>query len=94
MKHQLVESRMQGWRALAVAHNGAQHLLYVGMSFEQVKKNYQNSFSNLLTDEEQLTIFQIQIQRWSGVPDSGKWVTQDIARFTIKPKDIKDEVTP
>ena len=91
MKHPLSESRMQGWRALAVAHNGDQHLLYVGMSFEQVKKNYQNSFSNHLTDEEQLTIFQIQIQRWSGVPDSGKWITQDIARFDIKHKELKEK---
>jgi DNA polymerase/3'-5' exonuclease PolX len=72
---------MQGWRALAIGKDGKEHLLFVGMSYEQVKKNYALAFSDFLTEEEQSNIQTIQMQRWAGIPDRGKWVSQDIARI-------------
>lgn len=84
MKQHMTESRMQGWRALAIGKDGSEHLIFVGMSYEQVKKNYQAAFLNVLTDDEQDNIDRIQMQRWSGVPDSGKWISQDTARLPVK----------
>jgi hypothetical protein len=86
MRHQLTESKMQGWRAVAVAKDGSEHLIFVGMSFEQVKKNYSTAFFALLTEEEQNNIKLIQMQRWNGVPDSGKWVAQDALRMPVAKK--------
>lgn len=77
----MTESRMQGWRAVAVGNDGVEHLVFVGMSYEQVKKNYASAFLAILTPEEQSNIKHIQMQRWIGVADSGRWTSQEISRI-------------
>lgn len=86
MKQTMTESRMQGWRALAIGKDGAEHLILLGMSYEQVKKGYSVAYFEVLTPEEQLNIARIEIQRWNGVPDSGKWASQDTARMPVAKK--------
>lgn len=92
MKRHMTESRMQGWRALAIGKDGSEHLVFVGMSYEQVKKNYSESFLDILTDEEQDNISIIQIQRWNGVPDNGKWVSQDTARIPTRNSIVNTQI--
>jgi hypothetical protein len=67
---------MQGWRALGYGKSGAEYVLFVGMSYEKIRVNYTNSFTELLTMDEKYDIYNIDIQRWSGAADQGKWVTQ------------------
>lgn len=63
---------------------GEEHLIFVGLSYEQVKRNYADAFFTILTDDEQADIRNLQMQRWIGVADSGKWVLQDEIRVPKK----------
>ena len=97
MSKQMTESRLQGWRALAIGKDNKEHLIFVGMSYEQVKRNYSVSFAELLTEEEQMNIQTIQMQRWSGTADRGKWVSQDVIKIPeILPqaKEVENELQP
>lgn len=72
-----MNERIQNWRAIAVANNNIQHLIYIAGSYEQIKKQYANAFYEILTNEEQLSINNIKLERWQGLPDKGRWVQQD-----------------
>jgi NADH:ubiquinone oxidoreductase subunit D len=58
-----------------------------------VKRNYADAYFEVLTPDEQDNIDRIQVQRWNGVPDSGKWVSQDVARMPVAKKNqiIEDD---
>jgi hypothetical protein len=71
---------MNNWRAVGVTYYGDQHLLYMGTSVEQVKKNYPGSFYELLTTGEQMSINRISLEKWNGKPDCGYWNAQDTLR--------------
>jgi len=73
----LQETKFQTWRAVAVAEGGVEHLLTLGTSSDQVKKNYSVPFFDLLTRDEQASIKRILLEKWYGVADCGKWVKQD-----------------
>lgn len=77
----LTESKPQGWRALAISEDGTERLLYVGRSSTQVRAGYVSAFMELLDDEERESVINIQLQRWTGAPDAGKWVEQ--AKLTL-----------
>jgi hypothetical protein len=68
------ESKMQGWRALAILEDGAQHLLYLGRSMTQVRAGYAAAFAELLDEEEQRQTRKISVQCWQGAPDAGSWL--------------------
>jgi len=74
------ERHFSNWRAVAHNFYGEEHLLYVGISFEQVKKNYSGSFYELLTHEEQANINRITVEKFIGAHDCGRWNTQDILK--------------
>ncbi len=65
------------WRAVAHAYYGAQHLLYMGMSMEQVRKNYPGAFYEILQTGEQMSINRITLEKWNGTEESGNWKTCD-----------------
>jgi len=65
------------WRAVAHAYYGVQHFLYMGISMEQVRKNYPGAFYEILQVNEQLSISRITLEKWSGVPESGRWIVTD-----------------
>ncbi len=65
------------WRAVAHAYYGVQHLLYMGISMEQVRKNYPGAFYELLQTAEQMSINRISLEKWQGTADSGHWVVHD-----------------
>ena len=65
------------WRAVAHAYYGAQHLIYMGSSMEQVRKNYPGSFYEILQNGEQMSINRITLEKWSGKPELGRWVVND-----------------
>jgi hypothetical protein len=73
----LSEEKFQGWRALAIRSDGTEHLLHLGHSYDQVKSGYQESFLELLTEEEQSAVVKISIDRWNGIADIGTWVRQE-----------------
>lgn len=68
---------MNNWRAIGHTANGEQHLLYIGISAEQVKKNYSGPFYEILEAKEQTLIRRITLEKWHGKPDSGNWVVND-----------------
>lgn len=71
---------MNNWRAVGHTARGEQHLLYIGISAEQVKKNYSGPFYEVLTVEEQSAIRRVTLEKWNGKPDSGKWTINDNLR--------------
>jgi hypothetical protein len=71
---------MNNWRAVAHAYYGDQHLIYMGSSMEQVRKNYPGAFYEILQGGEQMGINRITLEKWNGKPDSGFWSTQDVMK--------------
>lgn len=63
-----------GWKAVAHSKTGDQHLVYMGHSIDNVKKNLAESFHEILTLEEQDNIIRISLERWVGPANRGKWV--------------------
>ncbi|MCS7015144.1 MAG: hypothetical protein RMJ19_08650 [Gemmatales bacterium] len=76
MSQGLHETKPQLWRALVVFNNGSEMLLYLGRSSAQVRAGYQSAFLELLDEEDRLRVQTIQMQRWHGTPDAGRWITQ------------------
>ncbi len=66
-----------GWRAVGLTGCGEQHLLYMGTSQEQVKKNFPGSFYEILTPDEQHDMIRIVLEKWNGAPDRGFWSTHE-----------------
>jgi hypothetical protein len=89
MSKRMTEERMQNWRAIGVSATGGEHLLYVGNSYEQVKRHYPSPYFSHLTEDERVSIKKIHLQKWSGIADSGKWVSQESLRLP----NARDRVT-
>jgi hypothetical protein len=70
------EAKLQGWRALAIAEDNTEHLIFVGRSSTQVRAGYTSAYMELLDESERAQIRQISLQRWNGAPDEGRWVQQ------------------
>jgi hypothetical protein len=68
------------WRAVAHTRYGTEHLLYVGGSGEQVKKNFPGAFYEILTPEEKESICRVTLERWFGAETSGNWQTKESLR--------------
>ena len=76
MSTYLTEAKPQGWRALAISDDRTERLLFVGRSSTQVRAGYVTAFLEVLDDEEREQTTSIQLQRWAGAPDAGKWLPQ------------------
>jgi hypothetical protein len=72
----LTESKLQGWRALAVAEDRTEHLIYLAGSSQKIRAGYASAFWEILDDEERATIKHVALQRWEGAADEGHWVQQ------------------
>jgi hypothetical protein len=71
------EAKPQGWRAVAVFDDErAECLLYLGRSSTQVRAGYAEAFVEVLDDEEREHVQSIDLQRWHGAPDAGRWLHQ------------------
>jgi hypothetical protein len=70
------EAKLQGWRAVAIAEDRTEHLIYLGRSSTQVRAGYVSAFFEILDAEERARIRQISLQRWNGAPDEGRWTQQ------------------
>jgi hypothetical protein len=80
------EAKLQGWRAVAIAEDRKEHLIFVGRSSTHVRSGYVTAFFEILDDEERAAIRQISLQRWNGAPDEGRWLQQTtLAVPTTKP---------
>jgi hypothetical protein len=80
------ESKLQCWRALAVAEDRTEHLIYLGRSSTQVRSGYAAAFWDILDEEERARIRQISLQRWNGAPDEGRWIQQTTLNIPTAPK--------
>jgi hypothetical protein len=84
-----VESKPQGWRALAKfdddRHNA---LLYLGRSSTQVRAGYVEAFLEILEEEEREHVTAIELEHWHGAPDDGRWVLQTTLKVP-QPKLVK-----
>ncbi len=76
-----VESKAQGWRAVAVFDDRGDALIYVGRSSTQVRQEYIEAFQEILDDEEREHVTTIQLQQWAGAPDAGRWVHKSDLRL-------------
>jgi hypothetical protein len=70
------EAKPQGWRAMAVFDDRGDRLVYLGRSSTQVRAGFLQAFFEVLDDEERDHVRAIQLQRWQGAPDSGRWLMQ------------------
>ena len=71
------EAKPQGWRAVATFNDerpGA--LLYLGRSSTQVRAGYVEAYLEILEEEERDQVTSVELQRWHGAPDDGRWVLQ------------------
>jgi hypothetical protein len=80
------EAKLQCWRALAIAEDRTEHLIYLGRSSTQVRAGYAAAFWEVLDAEERARIKQIALQRWNGAPDEGRWVQQTTLAIPAAPK--------
>ncbi len=71
-----VEAKPQCWRAVAVFDDRSERLIYLGRSSPQVRDGYEGAFLHLFDEEEREHVTAIQLQRWNGAPDAGRWVVQ------------------
>src|SRR5437879_619344 len=62
MRQYRSETKLQGWRALAVYEDGSECLLFLGRSTTQVRSGYGLAFAELLTDEERARVRSISLQ--------------------------------
>jgi hypothetical protein len=85
----LTESKLQGWRALAVAEDRTEHLVFLGRSSQQVRNGYAAAFLEILDEAERAQIKQIALQRWEGAADEGRWIQQSTLPIpTPKPERV------
>jgi len=70
------ESKLQGWRAVAVADDGTEHLIFVGRSASHVRTSYVGAYFDVLDQEERSAIYEISLERWNGAADEGRWQKQ------------------
>lgn len=76
------EAKPQGWRAVASFNDERPAaLLYLGRSSTQVRAGYVEAYLELLDDEERAQVASIELQRWHGAPDDGRWVLQTSLRI-------------
>ena len=73
---QYSEARPQGWRAVAVFADRSERLLYLGRSSTQIRAGFAQAFNDIFDDEEREQVRSINLQRWHGTPDAGRWVHQ------------------
>lgn len=69
------ETKPQSWRAVAIFED-REMMLYLNRSSTQVRAGFRAAFLDLLDDEERDQVKSISLQRWTGAPDSGRWVHQ------------------
>ena len=85
----LQETKLQGWRALAVEEDRTEHLIYLGRSSTQVRSGYAAAYWEVLDEEERGRIKHISLQRWNGAPDEGRWVQQTVLAIPTAPKTVE-----
>jgi hypothetical protein len=68
------ESKLQGWRAVAVFADGTECLVYLGRSTTQVRAGYAAAYAELLDDEEHRSVREIALECWQGASDAGQWI--------------------
>jgi hypothetical protein len=85
----LEETKLQGWRALAVEEDRTEHLIYLGRSSTQVRAGYAAAYWEVLDDEERARIKHISLQRWTGAADEGRWVQQTVLSIPAVPKTVE-----
>ncbi len=79
------ESKIRGWRALAVFLDGTECLLYLGRSTTQVRSAYATAFQEVLNAEERARVQTISLECWQGVPDAGKWLRKSTLAIPMAP---------
>lgn len=70
----LMESKPQNWRAVAIFDDRPDQLIFLGRSSTQVRAGYPSAYLDLLDEEEREHVQTIALQRWHGAPDSGRWM--------------------
>ncbi len=68
------ESKLQGWRAVAVFADGTECLVYLGRSTTQVRADYAAAYAELLDDEEHRSVREVALECWQGAADAGRWI--------------------
>jgi hypothetical protein len=72
------ESKLRGWRAVAVFADGRECLVYLGRSTTQVRANYAAAYAELLDDEEHRFVREVALECWQGAADAGRWIRKSI----------------
>jgi hypothetical protein len=68
------ESKLQGWRAVAVFADGTECLVYLGRSTTYVRAGYAAAYAELLDDEEHCSVREVALECWQGAADAGRWI--------------------
>jgi hypothetical protein len=78
------ESKIRGWRAVAVFGDGTECLLYLGRSTTQVRAGYAAAYLEVLDAEEQARVRTVSLECWQGVPDAGTWVRKSTLPIPVR----------
>ena len=68
------ESKLQGWRAVAIFADGTECLVYLGRSTTQIRAGYAAAYAELLDDEEHRLVRAVALECWQGAADAGQWI--------------------
>ena len=74
----LFEAKLQRYKAVAVFKNGTEGHIVFGQHVQSVQDQYDEAFFSLYgkdsESDQTANVQEIQIQRWDGQPDAGRWV--------------------
>ncbi len=96
MKNRPVEPDAQRYRAVAQFPDNKEGLILLGNTSVEVCEEYQDAFLDLYEDKKH-DVIGIQLQKWEGHPDCGRWKAQrtltvpgDIGTLHIKTRTVAD----
>lgn len=81
MANPQTEVKPQGWRAIAVFKDKRQALLWLGRSSPAIRSGYVEAFFEVLSEEDRKNVASIEMQKWHGAADSGRWLLQCALRM-------------
>jgi hypothetical protein len=81
----LQETKAQRWSAVAILKNGQEALICLGASSVDVRNIYAIPWFELFTEEVRREVTNIEMQKWMGAPDYGRWIPSGTLPIPTKP---------
>lgn len=80
MEPSLEEKNFQKWRAIARIR-GQHSLICLGANIKEIRDCYMKVIGRLFPKPELTQISEIRLEKWSGLPNRGRWVFSEHMPF-------------